>query len=309
MATSAGRGRTRTEAGRAPGASPRSTGGTRSSVAEVRGRREQILQHITAARTLEVKELADLVGVSTGTLYRDLSALSDKGMVRVDRGVVVAPTSMDLQTNASFRLGYDRDRKRTLALAALTEVGRPRSILMDDSTSAIPLVRGIAQAGSDYGTTMLVTNFLGAAEELVEENLEIHLLPGRLEPRLGAVFGPATLAATKRWRTEVAILSAPAINDGEVMHLLAESDAIKATMAEQAGRVVLLADSNKFGRTAPHLTFAADRVDLLVTDAGVDPEQLAPFHSAGTTVLLVDPDGTTRKARPGRSATQQKEAR
>lgn len=308
MATSAGRGRPR-NGGRATGASIRSTGGTRSSVAEVRTRREQILQHVTAARTLEVKELAELVGVSAGTLYRDLSALSDKGMVRVDRGVVVAPTSMDLQTNATFRLGYDRDRKRTLALAALTEVGRPRSILMDDSTSAIPLVRAIAEAGSDYGTTMLVTNFLGAADELVDLNLEIHLLPGRLEPRLGAVFGPATLAAARRWHTEVAILSAPAINDGQMMHLLAESDAIKAAMAEQAERVVLLADSSKFGRTAPHLTFAADRVDLLVTDTGVAAEQLAPFHAAGTTVLLVDPDDEDGRARARRKPTQQKEAR
>lgn len=266
----------------------------------MRSRREQILQHVTAARTLEVKELAELVGVSAGTLYRDLSALSEKGMVRVDRGQVLAPTSMDLQTNASFRLGYDRDRKRNLALAALGEVGRPRSILMDDSTSAIPLVRGIAEAGSEFGTTMLVTNFLGAAEELVEVDLEIHLLPGRLDPQLGAVFGPATLAATRRWRTEVAILSAPAIDDGQVMHLLAESDAIKATMAEQAERVVLLADSTKFGRTAPHLTFGADRVDLLVTDSDIAPEQLAPFEAAGTRVILADPPSGSDRGNRGR---------
>lgn len=263
-------------------------GGTRSSAAEVRQRREEILQHVTAARTIDVKDLAEHVGVSAGTLYRDLSALGKVGLLRVDRGNVVAPTSMDLQTNASFRLRYDRDRKRTLAQAALVEVGRPKSIMMDDSTSAIPLVQQIAAAGSDYGPTVVVTNFLGAAAELTDLDLEIHLLPGRLVPALGAVFGPATLAATRRWRTELAILSTPAIDNGQMMHLLAESDAIKAAMAEQAEKVVLLADSNKFGRTAPHITFGADQVDLLVTDSAVEDAQLEPFRQAGTKIVLVD---------------------
>jgi DeoR family transcriptional regulator of aga operon len=57
-------------------------------------------------------------------------------------------------------------------------------------------------------------------------------------------------------------------------------------MAGRARRVVALADSSKLGRPGFTTIVPLSQVDVLITDAGASPEQLATIRAAGIEVIV-----------------------
>ena len=60
---------------------------------------------------------------------------------------------------------------------------------------------------------------------------------------------------------------------------------INQLMANQAGQVVVVADSSKIGRRAFARICAASEIDILVTDTGVAAAVSARFAEAGVQVI------------------------
>ena len=57
-------------------------------------------------------------------------------------------------------------------------------------------------------------------------------------------------------------------------------------MAARARRVVALADSSKLGRYGFTTIVPLAQVDVLITDTGADPEEVAKIRAAGVEVVL-----------------------
>jgi DeoR family transcriptional regulator, aga operon transcriptional repressor len=60
---------------------------------------------------------------------------------------------------------------------------------------------------------------------------------------------------------------------------------INRLMARQAAKVVIAADSSKVGRRAFARICTPGEIDVLVTDAGIDPEDAARLEDAGVDVV------------------------
>jgi DeoR family fructose operon transcriptional repressor len=89
-------------------------------------------------------------------------------------------------------------------------------------------------------------------------------------------------------RAEVAFVGTNGIT---VEHGLSTPDhaeaATKAAIVASAQRVVVLADSSKIGQERTvRFAHLAD-IDVLVTDVGADPVQIAAFRDAGVHVVTV----------------------
>lgn len=57
-------------------------------------------------------------------------------------------------------------------------------------------------------------------------------------------------------------------------------------MTQRAARVIVAADSSKAGRRAFARICAAGKIDVLVTDPGIDQAQSAALADAGVRVVL-----------------------
>jgi DeoR/GlpR family transcriptional regulator of sugar metabolism len=86
---------------------------------------------------------------------------------------------------------------------------------------------------------------------------------------------------------DVAILGVDGIDavGGATAHHEGEAS-INRLMTQRADRVVVAADSSKAGRRAFARICAADEVDVLVTDAGIDQAQSEGLAEAGVHVVL-----------------------
>lgn len=259
--------------------------GSRSSDASVHARRERILEHVLEVRAVPIGELARRHAVSEMTVHRDLDALADAGLLTKERGRAVAPSALKVQTSALFRLRAGRRMKEAVARAAVDRLAGASTVLIDDSTSVLPLLALLGERATAPVT--VVTNYLEALRHASRyPSLRPHLLGGDYVTDLDATFGPATVTAVERWRVDVSVVSVPAVKDGQCYHTLRDSAALKCRALEVADRSLLLLDHTKLRRTGPHLMFDVGRFEVLVDDEA-DPEEVAAMRGLGADVTLV----------------------
>jgi len=263
--------------------------GSRSSSASIQARRDRILDLVLDRQNLPIPTLAALFNVSSMTMRRDLSILESQGFLLRRSGHAVAPPQLQVQTSAGFRRRAAVSIKEAVARTALPLFVGAQSMLVDDSTSVLPLLSSLAATEPEPLT--VVTNYLDVVRLASAGNtMRVHLLGGDYVPDLDATFGTACVEAVARWHVDVFVFSVPAIENGRCFHPLPDSVAVKKAMMCAADRRVLLLDHTKMPRTASHLLCDVSAVDVVVVDSAVDEQQLAMLRATGVTVLVAAAD-------------------
>ena len=60
-----------------------------------------------------------------------------------------------------------------------------------------------------------------------------------------------------------------------------------AMIGHTRGKVILLADHSKIGKVSNYVSSSLDKIDLIITDSGCDPEAIAAFREKGVEVIVV----------------------
>ena len=134
----------------------------------------------------------------------------------------------------------------------------------------------------------VVTNAVPIAARLAgSPSVNLHLLPGRVRSTTHAAVGEDTVEALSRLRADVAFIGT---NGLSVDHGLSTPDhteaAAKRAIVASAHKVVVLVDSSKIGREHTVRFAELADVDVVVTDSGADPADLAELRSHGLEVVV-----------------------
>lgn len=262
--------------------------GARPSDAEIEQRRGDVLQQVIEQGEVRIVELTERFGVSLMTMHRDLDDLADRRLLLKGHGKVTAYPALTMETAKRFRAGLNRRHKDALAARAVREVRPGQTVFVDDSTTLTALVHGLSRlAGITVVTNSVETaHILGSRDD---SPTEVILLGGRYT-QFESCVGPDTLAALAKTHVDVGFVSVTAIDSGQLYHPLRDYAEIKAASLEVCSRNVLVADHSKFGRTATYKHGDVGAYDLVVTDTGTDPEQVAAVRELGTALDLVEVD-------------------
>jgi DeoR/GlpR family transcriptional regulator of sugar metabolism len=273
--------------------------GSRASEASIRQRRDHILGLVLDRQQVPIPVLAATFGVSSMTMRRDLVALQSQGLLLRRSGQAVAPPELHVQTSASFRRRAAVSVKEAVARAAVPLFAGARTLMVDDSTSVLPLLSLLAAQAPEPLT--VVTNYLDVVRLAdAEDQVEVHLLGGDYVPVLDATFGSACVEAVGRWHVDVFAFSMPAVDDGRCSHPLPSSVAVKEAMMSAADRRILLLDHTKLGRTAPHVLCAISDVDAVVVDSDITGHHLGMLRATGASVLVAPRGGMPHAGRADR---------
>lgn len=255
----------------------------RSSPAERRDQvRRQVLEHGYA----RIDDLARRFRVSLMTVHRDLDLLAEAGWLTKNRGGATANPSALLAAGVRERAAALQHEKASIAARARHLLGRGQTIFLDDSTTALALLPHVAAVAP----VTVATNFLPVVEGLAGcRDVELIVLGGQYFPLQEACFGLATVEAVRQLRADVVFMSTTGVTGGACYHRSEATVMVKRALLAASARSVLLVDHAKFGRPAPHLLCRVEDFDVVVTDAAVDPEDLAELRAGDVAVEVADP--------------------
>lgn len=226
-------------------------------------RQTDILALLREAGRVAVDDLASRFGVTPQTIRRDLNELADRQLVaRVHGGAMVASGTENLAYDA--RRLVAQPHKRLIGDAAARLIPDRSSLFINIGTTT----EEVARALRGHDGLLVITNNLHVATELYQcRSIELVLAGGAVRPGDGGIIGAATVDLIRQFRVDTAIIGTSAIApDGTLLDFDLREVRVSRAIIENARRVILVADSSKFARTAPVRIAHIAEVDVLVTD-------------------------------------------
>lgn len=242
-----------------------------------------IIDALRVKDTVTVTELAAQHAVSEMTIRRDLDELARQGVVRRVRGGAMSLLLRGEEPPFSVREREAAEAKRRIGAAVASLIADGEAVLLDGGTTVLEVARALRERRL---TVMPLA--LQAAWELAGAPRMRVVLPGGELRRGELTFGgPLTENSIRALRFDTAVIGCCGLSaeHGITAHDLSEV-AIKQAAMASARRVVIAADSGKFGRTAFGAVCDYERIDVLVTDDGIPPEQHDALTAAGATVHI-----------------------
>lgn len=231
-------------------------------------RQSAILGRIAEQGFVTLDALADAFGVSMQTVRRDLNALAESGLVeRFHGGAGLCREALPQRRGHAQKRVLAVEEKQRIAAAAAALVGEGAHVFLDVGTTAEALAVAL-----DAGPPLtVVTNSLHVAGLVGSVRHRVRVLPGFVAGEDGSLVGAETLAALARLRLDHAFLSCSGIEpDGRVMDWDADKIAIKKAALAVARTRVLLATTEKLGRTAREEMARLADFDHVITDPARD---------------------------------------
>lgn len=244
-----------------------------------------ILERLLAQGRVLAVDLARELEVSHDTIRRDLREMAAAGMCqRVYGGAL--PLSPDHGPLARRR-GLEPARKAALARAAIALIEPGQLLFLDAGSTNLAIAEALP---ADYRLTV-ATNAPAIAARLAErEDLQLIVIGGRVDPRIGASLGRAATRDAEALRSDLYFLGVcGADGDAGVSALDYEDAQFKQAVAAASRAVVAAVTDDKLGTAARYPVLAADALHALAIEHGGDPAQAEAFARRGVRVLRAAP--------------------
>jgi DeoR/GlpR family transcriptional regulator of sugar metabolism len=243
-------------------------------------RRQRVMTILREQPGIRVPEVAELLGVSEGTIRNDLNALAGSGQVtRVRGGGVFIDERQSRSPIFSSRVMTHRNAKQAIARQASALVQDNDSMILDSSTSSYYL----ACCLKERRDLTIITNGIESARELAKNSSNtVILLGGVLRVDGTAINVPLAEQILTDYHIKTAFLSCSGFTlEGGPTEVDIYEAQIKRKMIASSGSMVALIDSSKFGR-ADLTSFASlDQITRLYTDSDLDPAWIKKLKQAG----------------------------
>lgn len=229
-------------------------------------RKKMILDLLADDRRISVSDLAKKFGVTMVTARADLISLEEEGyIVRTHGGAMPAfhPKIME-------RIRSKKDLKAAMARAAaqLIDDGDTVIITAGTTTALIPkYLLGKRDIHIVTNNTLLLT-YVRANPQL-----RVTLVGGEFRPAEEGMVGPLALQAIGQFHVAKSFIGVDgaSVKQGFTANSVESADFVRK-MADQADRVIAVADSSKFGTAGFAKILPFERVHTLVTDSFLQKE-------------------------------------
>lgn len=227
----------------------------------------KLIEIVSQYGKIEVNELAKLLGTSQVTIRKDLDYLSDKGILRRERGYALLKSKDDI----NYRMAFHYEEKQKIAKEAADVVEDGETIIVESGSTCAMFVE---QLVSTKRGIRIITNSSYIANFIKDNSdVEIILLGGNYQKHIQAVVGPMTKECVKSFHVDKIFVGTDGFSKeaGFTGVDLIRSDTVQA-MAASANHTYVLTESTKLNQASPIPFLKTEDVYQLITDNKIPPE-------------------------------------
>ena len=234
-------------------------------------RHSRILSLLQQNGSISVTQLSELFKVSEVTIRKDLSYLEQQKKLYRTHGsaILISPYISDRHVNEKEKKNVAE--KRAIGAAAAALVSEDDSIIIASGTTMAFLAREI----KPVGRLTVITAAVPVTQILSQHaDVDVIQLGGITRSSSVSVVGPFAESMLRNFNCSKLFVGVEASLNG--------------AMINAAQKVVVLADSSKFGRRGFSKICDLEAVDRIITDSGVQPLYLERLRERGIEVTVVD---------------------
>ena len=231
-------------------------------------RQNDILAAARSQGRVSVDLLASSFSVTPQTIRRDLNDLCQRGLLtRIHGGAMPAKSISNVAYEERRNLAATE--KAVIGAAAAAEIPENSSLALNIGTTT----EQVARALYNHRGLVVITNNLNVVNILNGSPAkELILAGGVVRQSDGAIVGEAAVEFMRQFKVDCAVIGASALDqDGTVLDYDYREVLVARAIIENARRTILVADHNKFDRSAPVRICGLDQIHMFVTDRTPPP--------------------------------------
>lgn len=239
-------------------------------------RKLSIIKDIQEQGQADINELAAKYEVSTMTIRRDLSKLSEEGLVTLEYGGAVLNSGAVVEYNMYMKEAEFLEEKQRIAQECASYIKEGDSIFLDAGTTVCEVAKCIANRKN----ITVMTHSLLVANILSGSDLNVIMCPGQFRKKSMAYIGQFTDDFIDMFQIDKLFLGIEGIDLECGLSVPNVEDGItKRHLIKQAKWVACLADHSKFNQMYYYKICDLGEIDLLVTDNGLQSEMELPVQN------------------------------
>lgn len=255
-------------------------------------RRALVLRLLAQDGVAPLADLRRLSGASEATLRRDLARLAREGAIERVRGGAVSgrgsraegapPPARAIELPLEERSGIAAENKRRIARRAAELCAGGDTIMVDGGSTTLrlaPFLRGLR--------LRVITNSLALAEDLARDSAcTVIICGGVVQPASRLILDPFREDPFADYSASLAFMGVFGIDEDGATNTDGLLIRTERSMIARARRLVVLADSGKFGRRGSLRLCGFDRISTVVTDGDIDERWRALLADRGVELLI-----------------------
>ncbi len=255
-------------------------------------REKMILDSLGESGFVSFRDLEGRVAASPATIRRDLDRLEEAGVItrvrggakRVGGGDGASTASEDGLSGIPFHenIGRTRAAKEAIGRAAAGLCIPGEGVMIDGGSTTLqmcPHLDGLA--------LQVLTNSLHIVSALLPQSTTRILVPsGQVFREQNIVLSAAGDDGMPRFHAPKLFMGAASMGPAGLMQADVILVAAERRLIERADEIIVLVDSSKFSGPSGNVVCSLDEIDVVVTDAGIEPHHVAMMEAAGIRVII-----------------------
>lgn len=247
-------------------------------------RHELILKKLDKDGFVTVSGLSEEFNVSSVTIRKDLKLLEELNLLFRSHGKAIPTNPYTHERTVNEKEKIHRAEKNRIAIKAAELIQPLDSIILASGTSIIEMAN---QIKSTKGITVLTAS-LNAALIVSELNdADVIQLGGVVRKSSSSVIGPLGEKMLSEFTCSKLFLGVDGIDLEFGLTTTSSMEAsINQIMIKSAQKIIVLADSSKFGKKGFGRICGLEDVDQIITDSGIDEKTKTRLHELGVDVTI-----------------------
>ena len=242
-------------------------------------RQAHIMEVLIKEEAMSVSELAELLDVSSVTIRKDLNELEQAGKLYRSHGKARIINPFTLNRSVSEKEKMAPEQKDAIGREAAKLIDRDDSIIIASGTTVHALARNIKPI---HRLTVVTASLQVSVILSQDESNDIIQLGGMLRHSSLSVVGQYSKSILENCSFSKLFIGVDGIdfNYGFTTTDMREAE-LNQQMMRAAQKVIVLADSTKFGRRGFAKIGNIEDIDMIITDSGINPNVVKQIKEHG----------------------------
>ena len=248
-------------------------------------RHKLILEKLEKDGFVNVNELSREFQVSAVTIRKDLKLLEERKLLFRSHGRAIPSNPYITEHHVEIKEKINTEQKQKIANAAKKTLLPQDTIIMASGTSVIEFARQIAEmekltvVSASLNTSLILSK---------NPNIDVIQLGGSVRPNSSSVIGPIVEKMLAEFTFTKLFLGVDGIDlDFGLTTTNAMEASLNKVMIKAAQRIIVLADSSKFGRKGFGRICGLEDIDQIITDEGIDEKTKSRVLELGIDLIVV----------------------